>query len=219
MTLGHACETMDRAVRRTLHARAIPVGERVAYELLSNMMADNYTAHYYTGYKGTLAWEMNLQCASDTSAPDVCACIADNNDKKFLSDTGDDCKSSHAASGDVLAGSEVADDDPYQHAPPNPAAAAERAHTDDGGVAESSTDVDDPAHDNGDDIVAAVAAAGLGDDDVGVATGTAPSDTTEDAGDDDVGAEIATGTAPSDTIDDAGDDDAGADVATGTAAA
>ena len=47
------------------------------------------TTHYYTGYKGSLAWEYNVQCSSvDDSAPDVCACIASNNDLIFAEDAG-----------------------------------------------------------------------------------------------------------------------------------
>ena len=46
-----------------------------------------------------LAWEYNVQCSSvDDSAPDVCACIASNNDLIFAEDAGGaSCKDPDAA--------------------------------------------------------------------------------------------------------------------------
>ena len=92
-----ACAAKDNLVRKVLHERRIPVGERRCYEKLITQV-DNYTSHYYTGYKGSLTWEFNLQCSGDDGAPDVCGCIASNNDLEFAAKTGYDCRDPDATS-------------------------------------------------------------------------------------------------------------------------
>ena len=51
-----------------------------------------------------LTWEFNVQCAEDAHAPDVCACVADNNDETFagLSRDNEQCFEASAANATVL---------------------------------------------------------------------------------------------------------------------
>ena len=78
-----SCLTADAALRSVLQSNGVPTAER------KSLSHDQLTTHYYTGYKGSLAWEYNVQCSSvDDSAPDVCACIASNNDLIFAEDAG-----------------------------------------------------------------------------------------------------------------------------------
>ena len=67
-------------------------------------MARTDTTHYYTAFHGVLTWEFNVQCAEDAHAPDVCACVADNNDETFagLSRDNEQCFERDAANGTVL---------------------------------------------------------------------------------------------------------------------
>ena len=62
------------------------------------------TTHYYTAFHGVLTWEFNVQCAEDAHAPDVCACVADNNDETFagLSRDNEQCFERGAANATVL---------------------------------------------------------------------------------------------------------------------
>ena len=103
-----ACAAKDNVVRKVLHERRIPVGERRCYEKLITQV-DNYTSHYYTGYKGTLAWEFNLQC-SDTSAPNVCTCDPDNNNKLYNAESGVSCADTVSAGDPASIGPSRRDD-------------------------------------------------------------------------------------------------------------
>ena len=79
-----SCLTADAALRSALQSNGVPTAER------KSLSHDQLTTHYYTGYKGTLAWEFNLQC-SDTSAPNVCTCDPDNNNKLYHAESGVSC--------------------------------------------------------------------------------------------------------------------------------
>ena len=103
---GDTCVTMDRAVRKTIFEHQIPVGERRSAD-----GAGNETTHYYTGFKGSVAWEMNVLCSTDDGAPDVCACIGANNDELFHAKEGYSCSSTEALEGDPIFDDDMADDD------------------------------------------------------------------------------------------------------------
>ena len=77
------CETVNHDIRKVLFENQIPVGERRAFERFSDGTR-NYSSHYYTGYKGSLAWEFHVQCSADNQAPDVCGCNNENNNILFL---------------------------------------------------------------------------------------------------------------------------------------
>ena len=90
---GAPCARAEAGARDSLRLSAVPVAERrQAGAEASAGLAVNAT-HFYTGPKGSLAWELNLACSSDAAAPSVCTCDADNNDKLYLAQTGASCAS------------------------------------------------------------------------------------------------------------------------------
>merc|ERR1719198_2603505 len=111
---GEECRSMDREVRASIFSDSIPVGERRDFAKLTTGI-ENHTTHYYTGYKGSIAWEMNVQCSTDDGAPDVCACLGANNDELFLQREGYSCASDQALEGTI-----ISDDDKSDDAAPGP---------------------------------------------------------------------------------------------------
>ena len=90
---GAPCARAEAGARDSLRLSAVPVAERrQAGAEASAGLAVNAT-HFYTGPKGSLAWELNLECSSDAAAPGVCTCDADNNDAFYLEQTGSTCAS------------------------------------------------------------------------------------------------------------------------------
>ena len=86
---GNPCWDTSSTARSVMEGTGMPVAERRDFEETTDGFEGN-TTHYYTGYKGTLAWEFNLQC-SDTSAPNVCTCDPDNNNKLYHAESGVSC--------------------------------------------------------------------------------------------------------------------------------
>ena len=99
-TLGDECAVMDGNIRSVLRRDAVPAAERRTFETLTDF-TQNYTTHFYTGYKGSLTWEFNVQCSTDASAPDVCTCISSNNDADFFAKTGETCTDASALDGEA----------------------------------------------------------------------------------------------------------------------
>ena len=90
--IGDACDAEQARVRKQLRTSDVPVGERRDYEGLTTGGLSGNTTHFYTGYKGSLAWELNVQCSSDEGAPNVCTCVPENNDRDYKLTSGTNCK-------------------------------------------------------------------------------------------------------------------------------
>lgn len=92
-----ACDMVD-VLNTGLEAAALPVGQREEADEI----------HYYVGYDGLLTWEYAvdpfprcLPTATKNDGADICTCRADNNDVRYLEDTGLDCPGKGGAWGDA----------------------------------------------------------------------------------------------------------------------
>ena len=88
---------MVQTLNAGLEAAGVPVGQREEADEI----------HYYVGYDGVLTWEYAvdpfpkcLPTATRNDGADICTCRADNNDVRYLEDTGSSCTNKGGSWGD-----------------------------------------------------------------------------------------------------------------------